>query len=234
MLTFPPHTSRKLQPLDKTVFGPFKQFYNVAWNEWMLSNPGKPLTIYDVSFEVTWMYPLNENILYHGEYLPSNVTDRPHENHEEVSFALQPGLSTPASDNQVMEAGQSRISPYVVRPFPKALPRKGKGGWEKGKSVIMKETPEKLAIEEEKSKTNNNKTNQGQEKQAEVIPKKKKVKIKLAYSSSKEDLCLTEEVRESDNETFESLLQDIAREEEITEERSLDEDTVKAGDCFVL
>jgi hypothetical protein len=41
MVTFPPHTSHKLQPLDRTVFGSFKLHYNRAVSDWMSSNPGK-------------------------------------------------------------------------------------------------------------------------------------------------------------------------------------------------
>jgi hypothetical protein len=45
MLTLPPHRSYKLQPLDCTVFGPYKAYFNACFNDWMLSNPGKPVTI---------------------------------------------------------------------------------------------------------------------------------------------------------------------------------------------
>jgi hypothetical protein len=41
LLTFPPHCSHRLQPLDVSVYGPFK-----AASAWMTSNPGKTLTIY--------------------------------------------------------------------------------------------------------------------------------------------------------------------------------------------
>jgi hypothetical protein len=45
MLTLPPHTLHKLQPLDRTVFCPYKAYCNACLNDWMLSNPGKPVTI---------------------------------------------------------------------------------------------------------------------------------------------------------------------------------------------
>ncbi|KAJ8874243.1 hypothetical protein PR048_025086 [Dryococelus australis] len=32
--------------LDRTVFGPYKTYYNNAVSEWMFTNPGKPLSIY--------------------------------------------------------------------------------------------------------------------------------------------------------------------------------------------
>jgi hypothetical protein len=41
LLTLLHHTSRKLQPLDCTVFGPYTPSYNACINDWMMSNPGK-------------------------------------------------------------------------------------------------------------------------------------------------------------------------------------------------
>lgn len=48
-LTLPPHTSHNLQPLDRTVFGPYKIFYNNAVSEWMFSNSGKLMSIYEIA-----------------------------------------------------------------------------------------------------------------------------------------------------------------------------------------
>lgn len=45
ILTIPPHTS-KLQPLDMSVYFPFKNFYNAAIQAWLLEHPGIPLTIF--------------------------------------------------------------------------------------------------------------------------------------------------------------------------------------------
>ncbi|XP_022195280.2 uncharacterized protein LOC111052802 [Nilaparvata lugens] len=98
MVTFYPHTSHKMQPLDCTVFGPFKTYYHKAITDWMTSpgNQGKPLTIYDVAeiagkvyskaftpsniiegFKVTGIFPLDQDIFKDHEFLPANVTDRP-------------------------------------------------------------------------------------------------------------------------------------------------------------
>ena len=48
ILTIPPHTSHRLQPLDRTVYGPFKRAYSVAMDGWMRSHPGRTVTIFDV------------------------------------------------------------------------------------------------------------------------------------------------------------------------------------------
>ena len=49
LLSLPPHCSHRLQPLDRTVFGPLKTQYNTTVKLWMYNNPGKRQTIYDVA-----------------------------------------------------------------------------------------------------------------------------------------------------------------------------------------
>ena len=84
-----------MQPLDKSVYGPFKKYINTACDSWLASNPGKTLTIYDMlkvvsnalplaasplniikGFNATGIYPLNENIFQGSNFMSSYVTDR--------------------------------------------------------------------------------------------------------------------------------------------------------------
>lgn len=66
LFTIPPHTTHKLQPLDRGVFGPFKTYYNEACKNWLLNNPGKPLSIYDIAAITGKAYPL--------AFTPANIT----------------------------------------------------------------------------------------------------------------------------------------------------------------
>ena len=96
LLTLPPHTSHKLQPLDTTIYGSLKQKFNQACNGSMISNSGRTITIYEISslfgqayevactlkniirgFEVTGIWPLNRNIFGEDKFLSSFVTHRP-------------------------------------------------------------------------------------------------------------------------------------------------------------
>ena len=96
LLTSPPHTSHKLQPLDRTEYGPLKKYFHVACNEWMLSNHGKLITIYEVAqcigksfprafkpknilsgFRATGISSYDRNVFSDNEFLSSYVTDRP-------------------------------------------------------------------------------------------------------------------------------------------------------------
>lgn len=48
MLSFPPHCSHRLQPLDRSVYGPLKKYLSSAQEAWFRNNPGKSMTIYDL------------------------------------------------------------------------------------------------------------------------------------------------------------------------------------------
>lgn len=96
IITFPPHCSHKLQPLDVAVYGPFKTYFKIALNNWMVSNPGKTVTIYHLpklakfafesaftiknirnGFLKTGIYPYNSNNFTADDFLTSYVSDQP-------------------------------------------------------------------------------------------------------------------------------------------------------------
>ncbi|ESO05981.1 hypothetical protein HELRODRAFT_72994 [Helobdella robusta] len=58
LLTFPPHCSHRMQPLDVAVYGPFKQYYTHACNDWMNTHPATPMCIFDISEVVGVAFPL--------------------------------------------------------------------------------------------------------------------------------------------------------------------------------
>lgn len=96
VLTLPPHTTHKTQPLDVGVMKPFKDYFNASMESWMLRNPGVPVTIYELgsfigeayqkamtpttissAFRKTGIFPFDRNIFSELDFLPSTVTDRP-------------------------------------------------------------------------------------------------------------------------------------------------------------
>ena len=104
LLSLPPHTTHKLQPLDRAVMKPFKNAYNEACASWMRKNPFCRITDYEVAglvnsaftricrmelakkgFECTGIYPFNPNVFTELDYLPAeglDISDLVYEEHK--------------------------------------------------------------------------------------------------------------------------------------------------------
>nr|XP_034836488.1 uncharacterized protein LOC117992886 [Maniola hyperantus] len=189
LVTFPPHCTHRLQPLDVSVMGPFKQKLAVSQNDWLINHPGKTRTIHDLAgivtpaynasftpnnitsgFKKSGIFPVSRNAFTDDDFDCSEVTNRPIpalveqpaeipvDTQEVTQETIQTGvqaevatdLTNHYSDKESFAAVTlpEIISPEMVRPYPKADPRKeGSRGRKKGKSRILTGTPEKLEIE---------------------------------------------------------------------------------------
>ena len=49
LLSLPPHSTHKMQPLDRTYFKPFKCAFNTEADNWMTSNPGRRITLFQIA-----------------------------------------------------------------------------------------------------------------------------------------------------------------------------------------
>ncbi|GBP19771.1 Pogo transposable element with KRAB domain [Eumeta japonica] len=93
LLSSPPHTTHKLQPLDRTFMKPFKDAYNQQCDMWMRANARSRKTDYDIAglvnkaftkvarmeiavsgFICTGIYPFDRNLFSDLDYLPTDVT----------------------------------------------------------------------------------------------------------------------------------------------------------------
>lgn len=110
MLSFPPYCSHKLQPLDRSVFGPLKTAVNSTCDEWIRSHPGKRTSIYDIpgilatamplaltqsniqaGFRTTGIVPFNRHLFTELDFAPAFVTDRsnPVKTIEAADYSIQ-------------------------------------------------------------------------------------------------------------------------------------------------
>lgn len=96
LLCLPAHCTHHLQPLDVAFFGPLHKYYNQAVTQWLKTNPGRTVSIYQVAkflnqayektatreiassgFRATGISPWNPNIFPDHVFLPSLTTDVP-------------------------------------------------------------------------------------------------------------------------------------------------------------
>jgi len=96
LITLPPHSTHKMQPLDRTYFKSLKCAYQMQCDSWMVANPGKRITFFNVAtifgkaflktatpdkavhgFESCGLWPFNENIFTDEDFAGSKVTEEP-------------------------------------------------------------------------------------------------------------------------------------------------------------
>ena len=96
LLTLPPHTSHRLQPLDRSVYGPLKRYLNAAMDDWLRCHPSRYISIYEMAelsgiaftksftnsnitagFRATGIYPHNSDAFDDSGFFPADVTDQP-------------------------------------------------------------------------------------------------------------------------------------------------------------
>lgn len=96
MLSFPPHTSHRLQPLDLTVYGPLKSAYSKECSLFMRNHVHQKITPFDVAeifnkafvqiasidkaqkgFQVSGIVPYNPNSFTEEDFLPASIAKLP-------------------------------------------------------------------------------------------------------------------------------------------------------------
>jgi hypothetical protein len=94
LLSFPPHYSHKLQPLNRSIYKPFKKFLNQYMSDWVENNPGKILGSYIVpsvstsalinaatprniinGFSMSGIWPLNREAFTMDTFTPAVTAD---------------------------------------------------------------------------------------------------------------------------------------------------------------
>lgn len=142
MLTIPPHSSHRLQPLDRTFFGALKASYARESDLWLARNPGRVITHYQIAgifcsaylttatmktsvkgFKECGICPFDRNIFSEVDFLPSSVTDQSQDNEliddpdEPLPFSPNPVQTSP--EKQLVEIAPPGEPIYIL---PKEQP----------------------------------------------------------------------------------------------------------------
>lgn len=94
ILTFPPHCSDRMQPLDVSVYGPLKTFYKSKCDNWMKGNAGKEVQIQHIpkvidecldlavtssnikaGFRATGIWPYNPAVFKKQDFLAAEFSE---------------------------------------------------------------------------------------------------------------------------------------------------------------
>ncbi|XP_051244566.1 uncharacterized protein LOC127356649 [Dicentrarchus labrax] len=138
MLTLPPRTSHKMQPLDVSLYGPFKTYYNKAMDGWMRTHHGQTASIYAIpeivhetflsartprnilsGFRSAGIFPFNRDIFPQGAYAPSTVTDGSNPDEPSTSADLSAPAPSVTGPESTLLSDSAPVSPVEIMPFPK-------------------------------------------------------------------------------------------------------------------
>ncbi|XP_064596786.1 uncharacterized protein LOC135463456 [Liolophura sinensis] len=111
LLTLPPHSTHKMQPLDRTYFKSLKSAYNVAADSWMVSHPGRRISFFDMAgifgqafhrsatqekcingFRMRGIWPFDENVFSDEDFAAATVTDQPEPDNNEIVATEDPDV----------------------------------------------------------------------------------------------------------------------------------------------
>jgi len=128
LLSLPPHTTHKLQPLDVGFFKPLQTFYDRYISTWLRSHPGRTFTEYQVAeafseaygkaatmatavnaFAKCGVWPLNPDVFSDADYSAAETTDQPQD--VQTSTAL-------ADSKNKSHTGRSPHMFFCMQPCP--------------------------------------------------------------------------------------------------------------------
>ncbi|XP_067613942.1 uncharacterized protein [Eurosta solidaginis] len=198
LLSFPPHTSHRLQPLDVSVYGPFKKFVQTSFYDFMTNNPGKRITIYEVAqltnlpfqrafkseniisgFQSTGIYPFNSQNFSEDDFCLAAETN---EDALTEPVPLQPDNIVNTSITDPLEPNNSTnvpvsLTPEQIRPISRLNASKITA--KTGCSRILTSSCEKKRLEEKAAGINTQSAKRNiQFSGKENIPKNKSKKNK--------------------------------------------------------
>lgn len=222
LLTFPPHCSHRLQPLDVGVYGPFKYALKTSFNDWLTLHPGKRITIYEIGqcsspaftaaftskniksgFSKPGIWPLSRLAFTDDDFITTQTTSLMPVNPEDASTSCN---AHSIQDDQINIGAStsntfaSSPTPECVRPLPRiefqdsTLGKRKKR--QKGKSRILTDTPEKdivvKAMEEKAEKMKIKCERVAKKRKLELAKLLKKEQSKVVVSDSESDISFEE------------------------------------------
>ena len=185
MLSLPPHCSHKIQPLDRAFFKSLKELYHRQCQSWMSCNPGKRITIYQVSsllapayarsasvasatkgFACTGIFPFNRDIFSEDDFMAAeNLLSGSADQSKEAQCTAQSSSAQAVESACESQTNPGQVALHEISPLPKPTHNEHKNQRKRRcqRSEVLTSTPIKLRLEE---KATLNKKVQPQKKKA--------------------------------------------------------------------
>ena len=161
IITLPPHSTHRMQPLDVAVFKSLKTAYNNSVDTWMRSNPGRRVSEYEVAklfstaytrsatmdraingFRVTGLWPNDVGIFSDEDFVASHLTDEAQSVGDDPEAGIAAGVDvTAASPPEPRPGGSGDAVEVDVAATSPPEPRAGGSGDVAGVEVAAATSP---------------------------------------------------------------------------------------------
>lgn len=182
LLTIPPHSSHRLQPLDVTFYSPLKTAFNTECSRYLRNHAYEKISPYEIAelfnnaymrvatlekavkgFQVTGIWPYNPNIFCEEDYAPTDVYNSnasyinqqdPNEigHHSGLQQIPDPKNNTDSQDN--MEISFEEVLPLPGPSKSQAQPIKRKRSTKQTSQIITASPNKDVLIEKANKKLN--------------------------------------------------------------------------------
>lgn len=118
ILSVPPHTTHKLQPLDVSVYGPFGVYFEAEIDKWQKSHPAQHVTFFEIGrifnnaylkaatpsnaikgFEKTGIAKCDMGVFTEADFLPADVTNIETDDNDVTTGEGNSALTSKPEDN---------------------------------------------------------------------------------------------------------------------------------------
>lgn len=125
LLSFPPHCSHHLQPLDVSFMKPLSKYYEDEVRKWLRTHPGRVVTLFQIAslfgaayiqaatmltaingFKKTGVWPVDRNVFTADNFLPADTTDI-------LPASEQNSENTEHPENNNVEPSTSNVAPMA-------------------------------------------------------------------------------------------------------------------------
>lgn len=129
LLSLPPHTTHRLQPLDVGFFKPLQTYYDRCIDRWLRNHPGRTFTEYQVgeafaeaygkaatieiatnAFKKCGIWPFNEEVFSEADFAPSQTTDKPQPEISNSTTALSLANQSTPIESASLTTTSSQVS----------------------------------------------------------------------------------------------------------------------------
>lgn len=164
VLCLPPHSTHRLQPLDRCFFGPLMTYYDREISKWLRNHPGRTVSVNQIApifasaygqaarhdiavqaFSCCGICPFNPEIFSDADFAPSLVTDQPQpDGQPDAQSDVVKDIPGPSTSSTLPEdISEFTATIQEISPLPKAELGERKRKGKRSKAEVLTSTPVK-------------------------------------------------------------------------------------------